>query len=384
MTAAEPATQDWASRQRQAGIIGCVGLALCALGWLINTEQFFRSFLLALLFWLAIALGSLALLMVQHLSGGAWGLLLRRVLEAATRTLPLLALLFIPLAFGLHHLYEWARPEIVAEDPLLQHKAPYLNIPGYLGRFVAYFVIWIVLAFLLNRWSREQDQTSDPQLLRRFRLLSGPGLALYGVTITFASIDWVMSLEPHWFSSIYGVLFGMGQVLSAYAFALAVLLLLADYPPLSERLNAAILRDLGNLLLAFVMLWAYLSFSQFLLIWSANLPEEIPWYLRRLSGGWQYLGLALALFHFGLPFLLLLSRDIKHDRRKLSAVALGVLGMRFVDLYWVMMPAFHPEYFVLHWLWLDAAALAGVGGVWLAVFLGQLQRRPLLPVGDPY
>jgi hypothetical protein len=249
-------------------------------------------------------------------------------------------------------------------------------------RAAFYFAVWLTLAFLINRWSGEQDRTSDPGLPRRFRLLSGPGLALYGLTITFASIDWVMSLEPHWVSSIYGVLFGAGQILSAFAFSLTVVLLLTDRRPMAGLLDHAHMRDLGNLLLAFVMVWAYLSFSQFLLIWSANLPEEVPWYLRRLEGGWQYVGLLLVAFHFALPFFLLLSRDVKHDRRRLAAVAGGVLLMRLVDLYWVMVPGFHHEaHFGVHWM--DLAAVVGVGGVWLFVYLWQLGRRPLLPVGDP-
>jgi hypothetical protein len=380
------ATQDRAvvnggRLRRNALIAGCVGLALSAVGLLFDRPRFFQSYLVAYTFWLGVALGSLALVMIQHLTGGVWGLVLRRTLEAATRTLPLFALLFVPLAFGLSDLYEWARPEAVAEDKLLQHKQPYLNVPFFLVRAAAYFVVWLLLTFFLNRWSDEQDATGDPQLPRRFRLLSASGLVLYGLTVSFMAIDWLMSLEPHWFSTIYGALVGMGQVLSAFAFAVALVVLVADGTPLAGLLSRQEMRDLGNLLLAFVMVWAYLSFSQFLLIWSGNLPEEIPYYLRR-GGGWQAVGALLIFGHFALPFFLLLLRDVKENRRLLAGVAIGVLVMRWVDAYWHVEPAFSPEYLTLHWL--DVTATVGIGGVWLAVFLWQFGRRPLLPVRDPY
>jgi hypothetical protein len=326
-------------------------------------------------------LGSLAIVMVPHLSGGAWGLVIRRVLESATRTMPLVALLFVPLLFGLASLYPWARPDVVAADVALQRKQAYLNVPFFIARTAIYFALWGGIAFFLNRWSLEQDRrgtVSD----RRFRLLSAPGLLIYGLTVTFMSVDWVMSLDPHWFSTIFGVLFMGGQALSAMAFAIAVLLVLAAYPPLSEIVAPSHFHDLGKLLLAFVMLWAYFAFSQFLIIWSGNLPEEIPWYIHRLHGGWRWVALLIVVGHFVLPFVLLLSRDLKRTGRTLAAVAGLVIVMRLVDLFWMIAPVSREGEFGLHWL--DLAAPLGVGGLWLAFYIRQLGSRALLPVHDPY
>ncbi len=360
---------------------GIVGSAACAAGAFLTPVQFFRSYLFAFVFWAGIALGSLAVLMLRYVTGGAWGVPIRRPLESATRTLPLVALFFVPLAFGLKILYPWARPEEVARDPILRHKAPYLNPGFFLGRAVAYTVAWLLLAYFLNRWSREEDRAPDPGLVRRLQLLSGAGLLVYGLTITFWSIDWLMSLEPHWYSSMYGVLLMAGQALSGLAFVTAVTILLARYEPLSRFLSGEHLHDLGKLLLAFVMFWAYVSFSQYLIIWAGNLPEEIPWYLRRLQGGWGWIGVALILLHFALPFLLLLPADANRNPRILATVAFLVVGMRVVDLFWLVRPVFTPTGFAVHWL--DLAAWVGLGGLWLWVFLWQLLKRPLLPRNDP-
>jgi hypothetical protein len=319
--------------------------------------------------------------MLHHLSGGAWGFVIRRALESGARTLLLMALLFIPLLFGLPELYLWARPEVVAGDALLQHKSPYLNAPFFITRTAVYFLVWIVLAALVTRWSLQQDRTASPSLTRRLQLLSGPGLVLYALTMTFASIDWAMSLEPHWFSTIYGVMFIVGQVLSALALMIPVAGWLAAYEPLAQVVSPTPFHDLGNLLLAFVMLWAYMAFSQYLIIWSGNLPEEIPWYLHRMQGGWQWLGLILLLGHFVVPFCLLLSRRTKRRAWVLSRVAIAVLCMRLVDLFWLVVPAFHPSGLSVHWL--DIVAPVGVGGLWVAAGVWQLRGKPLLPLHDP-
>jgi hypothetical protein len=371
-----------ASLQRFAMVVGVAGLALCALGFVADREHFFRAYLLAFVFWIGIALGSLALSMVHHLSGGAWGVVIRRVLEAASRTLPFMALLFLPIAFGMHELYLWADPEAVAQDAILQHKAPYLNVPFFLARAAIYFVIWSALAYLLSKWSLEQEQQGENGQALRMQRLSGLGLVLYALTVLFMSVDWIMSLDPHWFSTIYGILFMGGQGLSALAFTIAVAVLLSRTEPMSRVIVPAHLHDLGKLMLAFVMLWAYFSFSQFLIIWSANLPEEIPWYLRRMGGGWQWVGLALIFGHFVLPFVLLLSSDVKKGGRTLVGVAVTVILMRIVDLFWNIGPMHHEEHFGATWL--DAAAPIALGGVWLALFLWQLRTRPLLPMGEPY
>jgi hypothetical protein len=338
-------------------------------------DQLFRSYLIAYLFWLGIALGCLPLLMLHHLVGGRWGFVLRRVLEAGTRTLPLMLLLFVPLVFGIHSLYEWSHSEIVAQDAVLQAKSSYLNVPFFIFRAAVYFGAWIIVSYFLNRWSAQQDATGDQALARRLQLLSAPGIALYSLAITFASIDWGMSLEPHWFSTIYGMLFIVGQSLAALAFAIPVVIRLGGSPPLSEFLEKEVFHDLGNLLLTFVMLWAYISFSQYLIIWAGNLPEEIPWYSRRGANGWQWIAAFLAVFHFAVPFLLLLGRANKARKTLLAAIAGAVLLMRWVDLYWLIAPAFDRDVRI-HWM--DIVLLVVIGGIWLYVFMEQLMKRALV------
>ena len=367
--------------RKRALLVGGAALGICIVGAFPNPDQFFRSYLVGYLFWIGIALGSLAILMLHQMVGGAWGFVICRTLESATRTLPLMGLLFVPLLFGMHHVYVWARPEAVAADELLQHKSPYLNFPFFATRAAIYFTIWIGIAYFMNKWSAELDRAAEPSLVRRLQRLSGPGLLLYGLTVSFAFVDWVMSLEPHWFSTVYGVMFMIGQALGALAFAIVVTALLVKRKPLSDVVAPSHFHDLGNLLLAFVMLWAYIAFSQYLIIWSGNLPEEIPWYLQRSSGGWQWVALLLFLFHFCLPFLVLLSRGAKRRVRILMTVAATLTVMRLVELFWLVAPAFHPAGFRLHWM--DLGAPIGIGGIWIALFVWQLGKRALLPVYDP-
>ncbi|MFY9611861.1 MAG: hypothetical protein WAU45_25010 [Blastocatellia bacterium] len=370
--------------RRSALIVGVAGLAMCGLPALLISslrDQFFRSYLLSFVFWIGITLGCFAILMVQHMSGGAWGLVIRRVLESATRTFPLFALLFLPIILGAHSLYIWARPDEVAASEALKHKSAYLNVTFFVVRAVFYFVVWFVVSRALNKWSLEQDKTGERALTSKMQNLCGPGLMLYGLTVTFASIDWVMSLQPEWFSTIFGILFMGGQGLSAMAFVIAVIVLLASRKPMSEVIQPGHLHDLGKLMLAFLMLWAYFAFSQFLIIWSGNLPEETPWYVRRLQSSWKYVGLALVLVHFALPFVLLLSRDLKRNARRLVIVAGMVIVMRFVDLIWMIVPEVRGGGFAIHWM--DVVMCFGIGGTWLSVFLAQLGSRPLLPMRDP-
>ena len=367
--------------QHAALVVGGVGILACVVGIFASRDQFFHAYIIPYFFFTGLALGSMAILMLQYITGGAWGAVIRRLLESATRTLPLMAVLFLPIALGLGHLYEWARPEEVARDPLLQHKSLYLNVPFFLGRTVVYFAVWLIVAHFLNRWSLEQDEGSDARLTRRLEMLSRGGLLLYALTVTFAAIDWGMSLEPHWFSTIYGVMIMGGQGLSTFAFAIAMAALLAQRPPFSRIIAPEQFHDLGKLMLAFVMLWAYFAFSQYLIIWSANLPEEIPWYLHRTTAGWQWVAAVLILIHFAMPFLVLLSRDVKRHARAVAAVALVLIGARFVDLFWLLRPAVEHEGFALHWV--DPAAVAAIGGTWMWLFVAQLKTRPVLPLNDP-
>ncbi|MBI2151014.1 MAG: hypothetical protein HYU27_10495 [Acidobacteria bacterium] len=292
-----------------------------------------------------------------------------------------MALLFVPLLLGLRELYLWAQPEEVSRDALLQYKSAYLNAPFFLLRTLLYFATWVGVAYYLNKWSAEQDRTADPSLLRRLQLLSGAGLVLYVLTATFSSIDWVMSLEPHWHSTIYGMLFMAGHVLEGMAFVIVVAHFLAGEKPLSDVISRAHFHDLGNLLMGFLLFWAYIAFSQFLIVWSENLKEEIPWYFSRTRGGWQGIGLSLIMLQFALPFILLLSRATKRRSQALALVALVVLAMRLVDLFWVVAPAFHPTGLSVHWL--DLVSPVGIGGIWIWTFLWLLKKRALLPLHDP-
>ncbi|MGH2544587.1 MAG: hypothetical protein ACRDIB_17480 [Ardenticatenaceae bacterium] len=366
--------------QRRSLIVGTVGVVLLIVGALFSLEQVFRSYLLGYMFWVGIALGSLAIAALHQLTGGRWGMVMRRLLEAGALTLPVMALLFVPLAFGLPAIYEWARPEAVAGDELLQHKQVWLNIPFFLIRTAIYFAVWIVVAYFLTNWSLELDDLDDPQKARRLRVFSAVGLLLMVLTVTFASYDWLMSLEPHWFSSIFGAVVGVGFVIAAFTLTIITVVLLADRRPLSEVLSPLIFNDFGSLLLTFIMIWAYLMLSQFLIIWAANLPEEVTWYLHRSEGGWQWIGWALALFHFALPFVFLLSATIRQNPRTLAGLAAFVLFMHFVELFWLIKPTFAPEGLRIHWL--DIVALVGLGGVWVALFIWQLKQRPLVPAPD--
>jgi len=367
--------------QSAALVVGGLGVVGCVVGLFAARAAFFHAYLVSYLFFLGLGLGSMAILMLQYITGGAWGAVIRRILEAATRTLPFLALLFLPIALGLPHLYEWANPDHVAHDPILQHKSLYLNVPFFLGRAVFYFTAWIGTAYFLNRWSLQQDAGADPRLTRRLEMLSRGGLLLYALTITFASMDWGMSLEPHWFSTLYGVMFMGGQGLATFAFVIPMAALLAERPPFSRIITPTQFHDLGKLMLAFVMLWGYFALSQYLIIWSANLPEEIPWYLARARGGWEWVAVVLIVVHFAMPFLVLLSRDLKRHARAVSIVALVLIAGRFVDLFWMLRPAVAPEGFSIHWL--DVAAAAAIGGTWMWLFVSQLKTRPVLPLNDP-
>ena len=387
---AELTAADWDHFRRTAlfaaggglGAFVILGLLLWLTGGIDPHRQFFLSYLVAYNYWLGVALSCLVFLMLQYVTGGAWGLLLRRILEAAAGTLPLLAVLFLPVLYGLPFASKYTQWNPVQTSGESHFKAVWLSATFVLVRAVIYFACWIGMARLFRGSPTQQDQEADRRILKRCEALSAPGIVVYALTITFASIDWVMALEPDWYSTIYPVMFAVGQLLNGFAFALTVLLLLADRPPFAGALRPRHLRGFGSLLLTFVIFWAYMSFSQFLLIWVGNLPEEIPWYLRRSRAGWQYVVIVIAVCHFGLPFMLLLLRDVKEHRRRLLAIAVGLLAMRFLDMFWWVEPAFNHAGQSFFWL-LDVSAWVGVGGLFIWWFLGQLRSRPLLPFNDP-
>ncbi len=357
-----------------------ISLSIVSLiGLFFSPGDFYRSYLMGYLFWLGLTLGSLGIVMMQYLTGGAWGVMTRRVLESATRTLPLLAILFVPIAIGIPHLYDWAHPDLVQHEYVLKHRASYMNPPMFLLRAVVYFCIWGVFVYLLNKWSAEQDEHGGFE--KRMAALSAPGLILYVFTVTFSTVDWAESLETDWYSTIWGFLFVARQGLSAFAFTIIAMALLSRREPLASRFKASHLHDLGKLLLTFVMLWAYFAFSQLLIIWAGNLTDEIPWYLRRFATSWGWLGVALILFEFIVPFLLLLSRPLKRNVVALCSVVGLIIVMRFVDLMWIVMPGYYQHGLRIHWL--NFSVPLALGGLWIAAFTRQLKSRPLLPVNAP-
>jgi len=367
--------------QQLALIVGVVFTVVFAIGFFVDRAQFFHSYLFAFSFWVGISVGSLALLMLQHMTGGGWGLVIRRVLEAGTRTLPLMLILFVPIVVGAHWIYPWTHAEEMAKNAALTEKAKYLNLSFFTVRAAIYFAIWLALAYFLNRWSLMQDKTADRQPTKRMRVISGPGMVLFVFTVTFASIDWFMSLDPEWSSTIYGFVFVASWSLSALAFVVAVMAWLSKHEPMNNVVAQLHFHDLGKLLLALVMLWSYFAFSQFLIIWSANLPEEIRWYLPRTRGTWGAIALAVIILHFAFPFLFLLSRSFKRNAGKLVIVAVLILVMRLFDLFWMITPNFTGEHFQISWM--DLVAPIGMGGLWLATFARALRQRPLIPINDP-
>jgi len=371
--------------QRTSLLVGAAGVLVGIVAFLVDREQFLRSYLFAYLYWTGMGLGCLAILLMHHVVGGKWGMLIRRLCEAGARTLPFMALLLIPILLGITTLYLWARPEAV-HDANIQSKAAYLNVPFFIGRTVFYFAVWFLYSYLLSKWSAAQDRAgldhlSNERLIAKMRALSAPGLVVFTLTTTFAFIDWIMSLEPHWFSTVYGAMFMIGEMLESFAFVIALLIILSKMSPLKEYTTRQHIHDLGNLMFAFMVLWAYLSFSQFLIIWAGNLPEEIPWYISRLRGDWGWVALTIVIFHFAVPFALLLFRGVKRREDRLFRVCLLMILIRLVDVYWITEPAFYGQHLRVHWM--DFMTPLAVGGLWLAVFFWRLNSRPLVPVGDP-
>jgi len=371
--------------QTRSLIVGIVFSTIAIIGGSQHPDQFFRGYLLAFMAWLGVTLGSMAILMIRHLTGGGWGMVIRRIMGAAMRCVPLMTVFFVPILFGLPRLYIWARPlNTIADAHLREHlqdiTKSYLSVNGFITRAVIYFAIWNVLSFFLTKWSREQDQPNPRDNSQRFKALSGPGLILYAFTISFAAIDWVMSIDPSWISTIYGLILLIGEVLSAMCFAVVVERILVKYKPMADWLKPDYVHDHGKWMLTFIMVWAYFAFSQLLIIWAGNLPDEITWYFRRFHGGWPAVGWFLIFFHFVVPFVLLLSRPFKRDIRKLVWLAVWLLIMRWVDLLWIIEPNYSATFTVT---WADIVVPIAMGGLWMWFFFRNLNSMPLLPVYDP-
>jgi hypothetical protein len=390
MAAQEYQAPESVSRlQDRAYLVGGIALLVSIFGAVRAPELFFPSYLMSFLLILGLTVGSLGLLMLQHLTGGHWGIMIRRPLESATRALPLMVIAFLPIAvFGMKYLYSghgdekgWLNAPATGEGALSGFQKSYLTTGGFHMRWVIYFVIWLALMFIFNILSKQQDTNREDRALRqRLKMLAGPGIILYVFVMTFASIDWVMSISPHWASTIYGFLFVAGQLISSMSLMIAVVVLLARTEPFASALQKRHLHDLGKLLLAFVMLWAYFDFSQLLIIWSGNQPEEITFYRTRLYGGWGVVAVIVLVFHFFVPFFLLLSQDVKRNAKVLPKIAVWLIFMRLVDLFWMTRPEFTSRAMPT---WLDIVLPLALGGLWLGFFAFNLKQCPLLPLGDP-
>ena len=371
--------------------VGGIGTLIWAVGLYLSPEQALRSWLLGFILWGGIGLGSIGLIILQYLTGGAWGVVIRRTLEAASRTLPVIFILFLPIAIGLTSLYEWTH--FPADDITQLHRGAFQTPLWWWIRSAIYFILFGVMVYLLNMWSAKQDESKDHEEAARWlgtaTAFCGPTMVIYALVVTFAAVDWVMSLEPHWFSTIFGLLFVVGWALSCLTFSVMVLAFLSDKVPMNHVIGRRHFHDFGKLMLALVMVWAYFNFSQYLIIFSGNLPEETVWFIKRSTGGWGWMAWGLILFHFAAPFLILLQQDLKRKPKRLAAVAGFILFMRLVDMYFLIGPSprigEHASLSVPFTVsWMDIVAPLAVGGIWVWYFLGQLMSRPLVPVMDPF
>jgi hypothetical protein len=376
-----PERHPWARLPLVGGGLAAIGLAVAAAAGREDPPRLLAAWLVAFVFFLTLALGCLYFVLMHTAAQGGWGVAVRRLAEDAAATLPLFALLFLPVALGVRYLYPWSHAAAAASDALLRWKRPYLNEGFFYARAALYFVVWSAIALWFLRLSARQDETADPALSARLRRWSGPLLIPLGLAHTFAAFDWVMSLDPGWYSTIYGVYSFSGGLVAAMAFLAIVTALMRRSGPLAPLLNSEHLHDLGKLLFTFTAFWAYIGFSQYLLIWYGNLPEETVWYRHRLEGPWLAASVVLALGHFVVPFFFLLPRATKRNPAALVGAAAWMLLMHLVDVYWMVVPDVpgHPAAPGVA----DAAALLAVGGSFLAVFGWLLRRQALVPVGDP-
>ena len=381
-TTGRTATTGIARAQFPALVVGILGIVGCVIGFLMNRDEFFKAYLPAWVFWFDICAGALGILMLQYVTGGEWGLMIRRPLGAAARSMVVIALLFIPIALGLAHIYLWADHDYVAHDPLMQKKTFWLTPTAWYIRAAVYFAIWILWAWRLRKLSLKFYEDRSPYTELSRRKWSAGGLFMIVMTLTLCGVDWVMSLEPKWYSSMFGISFTVGAGLSAFAFVTFFLTLISGTKAMQDVIRPNHFRDLGNLMLAFTMLWAYTAFSQFLLIWYGNLKEEIPYYLKRQHGGWGWMAAALVLFHFFLPFFMLLMRNIKDRPSTIRVVTVIILLMRFVDIYWLSAPAHYGSHF--YFSWMTVAAFAAVGGIWLWAFIQQLKGQTIIPIHETW
>lgn len=361
-------------------ILGVLALVISVTGWISNSEQFYYSYLTSFIFWLSVALGALFFILLHHLVNATWSVVVRRIAETMMMNIPVLLIFMIPILFGIHDLFHWSHHDAVAHDAILQKKESYLNTTFFIVRAIAYFLIWIALSYFLFRKSLKQDNGELDPANTGMVSISAPGMILFAATITFAAFDWMMSLDPHWYSTIYGVNFFAGSVMAM----LAVLILISSWLRFKGILTDVItiehFHDMGKLLFAFIILWAYMAFSQYFLIWYANIPEETVWYLHRWEGSWKNVSLLIVFGHFVLPFFALITRPAKRNPLYLSIIAIWILIMHWVDLFWNITPNLHHH---AHISWMDFTTMAGIGGVCCWFFWNRLKVHPIVAHNDP-
>ncbi|MEW5702327.1 MAG: hypothetical protein AB1792_08880 [Candidatus Zixiibacteriota bacterium] len=366
---------------RRALLLGFVGLVLCGVGMALDAPRFLQAYLTAYVFWVSIGLGALFFVMLHHLIGSQWSIVLRRITETVMFSLPLMAVFFIPIAFGLPLLYRWGDPEAVAADHILQHRSVYLNAAFFIARTLLYFIIWFLLSYRLYKWSLDEDSGYDEARRARMRRLSAVGMVLFAFTVSFAAFDWLMSLDAHWYSTIFGAYVFAGSVMAALCFLTLSVMALKRRGLLADIVTVEHYHDLGKLIFAFTIFWAYMAFSQYMLIWYANIPEETVWFAERWTGSWKTVSLLLVFGHFVIPFVLLMPKMMKRRPSFLMAIGLWLLVIHWVDLFWLVLPSLQHEGAVLSWM--DPVAMLGIGGVFCGLFWRRLARHPLVPLGDP-
>ncbi len=372
--------RSWTRGRNVIVFIALAAIAGSLIGWLGNAKQFAASYLVNYMFFTTIALGALFFVMVQHMTGSAWSVTVRRMMENIMVTIPAAALLFVPIGLNIPLLYEWSHKEFYSNDAVMQFKMNFFNPGFFLARMAAYFIVWTVLALNLYRHSVAQDGGGSLERIRKISWWSAPGLLAAMITVTSASVDLLMSLEPHWYSTIFGIYIYSGGALAFMAALTLICILLRRAGLLVNTINLEHYHDLGKWLFALTIFWAYIAFSQYLLIWYANIPEETIWYKERMHGNWIWISALLLVGHFIVPFVVLLARAGKRNLNVLAAISIWILLMHYVDLHWVVMPTLDPHQFHLHWL--DGVTFLAVGGIYAFVFWGRLRRRSLVAAGD--
>lgn len=362
-------------------VVGVIGIAGSVAAFFVDSHQFMYSYLTAFSFWVSIGLGGLFFTMIHHLANATWSVVVRRLIESVMAVLPVLIVFFIPIALGLTTLYHWTDTTAVAADHLLTKKAGFLNTWFFVVRTIVYFAIWGFLAYKLYRISLDQDKGHNPNMVARWRKISAPGMILFAVTLTYASFDWIMSLDPHWYSTIFGAYYFAGAAMGAMAFTAIMVVYLTKKNVLADTITVEHRHDIAKLTFAFLIFWAYMAFSQYFLIWYANIPEETIWYQYRWEGSWKTISLIIVIGHFAVPFLMLITRAAKRSANFLMFVAVYMLVMHYIDIYWLVLPnLFHhgPQF-----SWMDLVSMMAIGGPFVWYFWKRFTSAPLIPVGDP-